>query len=55
MITAVDECLTGKNRNAKLFLREVLKVLSKFLGQELDNSGNKKMKDNFCNVLQTSS
>ena len=26
MITAVDEYLTGKNRNAKLFLREVLKV-----------------------------
>ena len=28
MITAVDKYLTGKNRNAKLFLREVLKVSS---------------------------
>ena len=26
MITAVDEYLKGKNTNAKLFLREVLKV-----------------------------
>ena len=26
MITAVDGYLTGKNKNAKLFLREVLKV-----------------------------
>ena len=30
-----------KNINAKLFSREVLKVLSKFLREKIDNFGNK--------------